>query len=91
MGTISDDMIDGITYYVNKIISDSYRLIMETAKITEKNGNVYTIKLKEVEYKNVRTISTQTLNVDDTVKVLGNLVKHKYTDLVIIGKLLHWY
>lgn len=89
MGTISDDMIDGITYYVNKIISDSYRLIMETAKITEKNGNVYTIKLKEVEYKNVRTISTQTLNVDDTVKVLGNLVKHKYTDLVIIGKLLH--
>ena len=89
MGTISDDMIDGITYYVNKIISDSYRLIMETAKITGKNGNVYTIKLKEVEYKNVRTISTQTLNVDDTVKVLGNLVKHKYTDLVIIGKLLH--
>ena len=87
MGTISDDMIDGITYYVNKIISDSYRLIMETAKITEKNGNVYTIKLKEVEYKNVRTISTQTLNVDDTVKVLGNLVKHKYIDLVIIGKL----
>ena len=61
---------------------------MGNAIITSIDGNNYTINFKKVSYNNIKTISTQTFVVNDTVKILANKYRNVYSDMIIIGKTL---
>lgn len=88
MGEIEKNLIEGITSFVNSALDNKYNLIMENAVITGVNNHTYTISLKKVSYSNIKTISTQTFAVKDTVKILANKYRNVYSDIVIIGKTL---
>lgn len=88
MGEIKDNLEEGIFSFVNSAIENSYSLVMGNAIITSIDGNNYTINFKKVSYNNIKTISTQTFVINDTVKILANKHRNVYSDMIIIGKTL---
>ena len=88
MGEISKNLEEGMTSFVSRALENSYSLVMGNAVITSSNGNSYTINFKKVPYENIKSISTQSFSVNDTVKILANKYRNIYSDIIIIGKTL---
>ena len=86
MNNIVKDFLDGIKYLINSALKNaSFDSTKDGIILSVNDDNSYNISINDYIYNNIRTINTNTFNVDDVVKVV--VPSNQENNIFILGKL----
>ena len=84
---MSNELEKGIFRYVDNSINNAPYITIETGLIIASTTDGYTVRIGDVEYTHVGTVSATSHSANDTVKVIMYKTNGRCDNIFILGKL----